>query len=51
MDSYDPECPKCGTLLEYSDGDGVAPEHLYCPECMNSAYDPNNPETVIGEIE
>lgn len=58
----DPTCPKCNTILEYMNGtedyydldEGVAAvgvtEYLFCPNCCDLIYDPDNPETVIGEL-
>ena len=59
-DVRDPVCSKCGVALEYSDGlnatgtgfdnSGNIADYLFCPNCNDFAYDPDNPETKLGEL-
>lgn len=40
-----PEKHSCGKKLEYSPGVIGVPEHLFCPSCMDYAFEP-----ITGEI-
>jgi predicted RNA-binding Zn-ribbon protein involved in translation (DUF1610 family) len=49
-DGYSWVCPECGLELEHSNGIGTMPPYLYCPTCMDVAYDANT-GTKIGRVE
>lgn len=42
-----PDCPHCGRILEYFSGLEHIPEYLYCPNCMDWAYDISDGEKLF----
>ena len=45
---FQSECPKCGHQLQRTSGVEIIPDHWYCPECMDTAY--NEDGQVIAQL-
>ncbi len=39
-------CPLCSEELVYADGDDAV-DYIYCPRCMDAAYDPDDGTAVV----